>query len=239
MAPGLIRALAKIAADAPLVTTLLGRVVTHQSTSCCLSAGSARLIAFLALHPGPHDRHVIAGMLWPDASEPRAVGKLRSALWRLNALPVPLVDVDRSSVALEPQVLVDVRLLSDWAARVISGNHCTDDFAHTPWDLIGLDLLPGWPDDWLLLERERIRQRLMHGLENMACELIRSAAPPRPSRSPWSSAAPTGFARVLSASSSRHTSPRATGPRLGAAITSIASWWRGSSALPPRPHWLR
>ena len=174
MAPGLIRALATTAeVGAPLVT-LLGRVtVVHESASCCVSAGAARLIAFLALHPGPHDRHVVAGTLWPEATEPRAAGNLRSALWRLNALPVPLVDVDRSSVALEPQVLVDVRLLSDWAARVISGHHYTDDFAHTPWDIAGVDLLPGWPDDWLLLERERIRQRLLHGLENMAWELIR------------------------------------------------------------------
>ncbi|MGW2995279.1 bifunctional ornithine acetyltransferase/N-acetylglutamate synthase, partial [Streptomyces sp. NPDC001193] len=28
-----------------------------------------------------------------------------------------------------------------------------------------LDLLPGWYDDWVLLEQERVRQRLLHALE--------------------------------------------------------------------------
>ncbi|MFN0282850.1 MAG: BTAD domain-containing putative transcriptional regulator, partial [Kineosporiaceae bacterium] len=28
-----------------------------------------------------------------------------------------------------------------------------------------LDLLPGWYDDWTILERERLRQRVLHALE--------------------------------------------------------------------------
>jgi DNA-binding SARP family transcriptional activator len=174
MPSGLVRALALATSpEAPLVK-VLGRVtVVHGSVNSVVTVGAARLIAFLALHPGPHDRHVIAGTLWPDTVDARAAGNLRSALWRLNGVPVPLVDVDRCTVSLRPQVLVDVHLLTDWAARVISGERDPQDFAHLPWDVAGVDLLPGWPDDWLQLERERVRQRLLHGLERMGRELIR------------------------------------------------------------------
>ena len=89
----------------------------------------------------------------------------RSALNRLNAGGVPLVAVDQSGLALREGVLVDVRLLGDWASRVVSGDHSERDLAVTAWDLSQLDLLPGWYDDWVLLERERLRQRLLHALE--------------------------------------------------------------------------
>jgi DNA-binding SARP family transcriptional activator len=38
----------------------------------------------------------------------------------------------------------------------------------------GGDLLPGWYDDWVLLERERIRQLQLHVLELATHELLRS-----------------------------------------------------------------
>ncbi len=173
MAPGLIGALAaRTSPEAPLLE-LLGRVtVSNAAGRCGVSLGAARLIAYLALHPGDHDRQRIAGTLWPDTPDARAAGNLRSALWRLNALPVDLVNVDRSWVALRPEVLVDVRLLSDWAARLISDSRHPDDLASVPWDVEGVELLPGWPDDWLVLERERVRQRLLHAMECMARELI-------------------------------------------------------------------
>ncbi len=179
MPPGLVRALAvRIAGDQPLLK-LLGRVEVMQgATAFRVSTGDARLLAFLAMQPGGNDRRFTAGTLWPDVDDARAAGNLRSALWRLNALPMELINVERTSVSLRQDVLVDVRLLGDWAARIISGERLDDDLRHTPWDLGGLELLPGWQDDWLLLERERIRQRLMHGLECMAVELIQQGRYP-------------------------------------------------------------
>ena len=35
------------------------------------------------------------------------------------------------------------------------------------------ELLPDWYDDWVDVERERIRQRWLHAIEALACELIR------------------------------------------------------------------
>jgi DNA-binding SARP family transcriptional activator len=35
-----------------------------------------------------------------------------------------------------------------------------------------MDLLPGWYDDWVIFERERIRQRLLHALEALSQLLV-------------------------------------------------------------------
>jgi DNA-binding SARP family transcriptional activator len=38
------------------------------------------------------------------------------------------------------------------------------------WDV--MDLLPGWYDDWVIFERERIRQRLLHALEALSRRFV-------------------------------------------------------------------
>jgi len=43
----------------------------------------------------------------------------------------------------------------------------------TPWDLDDLELLPGWYDDWVIVGRERLRQRLLHAVETLSRELVR------------------------------------------------------------------
>jgi len=67
-------------------------------------------------------------------------------------------------------VRVDVRELGDWAARVLDPRTAVQDAALPPARLLG-DLLPGWYDDWVLLERERLRQLRLHSLEALAVRL--------------------------------------------------------------------
>jgi DNA-binding SARP family transcriptional activator len=43
-----------------------------------------------------------------------------------------------------------------------------------PWESDFIDLLPGWYDDWVLVERERVRQRLLHALEALSSQLARA-----------------------------------------------------------------
>jgi DNA-binding SARP family transcriptional activator len=148
------------------VVHLLGRPqVTDGDTTYPVAVGGARLLAFLSLHCECLDRGYVAGSLWPDVLQSRAAGNLRCALNRLNSGGLPLVKVEQSGMALRDGVLVDVRLLADWATRVVSGRHSEADLAVTAWNLGQLDLLPGWCDDWVLVERERLRQRLLHALE--------------------------------------------------------------------------
>src|SRR5215211_6073326 len=159
---GLVNALATAhdGRRGPLVH-LLGRPHVSQAAGTCeIAEGSTRLIAFLALHRRAVDRRYVAGCLWPEVDDTKAAGNLRSSLWRLKALEVPLVQIDQVSLRLREQVCVDVHLLGDWAARVISGSAELRDLSVMPWDLDHLDMLPGWYDDWVLLERERLRQRV-------------------------------------------------------------------------------
>jgi hypothetical protein len=68
-----------------------------------LSVAHRRLLAFLALHPGPHARDALAARFWPDT--PRARANLRTAVWTLHqALGPEALRATRESVGLGPVV---------------------------------------------------------------------------------------------------------------------------------------
>lgn len=131
-----------------------------------------RLVALVCLCRRP-SRVSTAGRLWPDVAEDHAQGSLRSTLWRLNKAAPGLVEVSGSALRLSADVRVDVRELSEWALQAVS---TTSDHVVLPGTalpdaaLLG-DLLPGWYDDWVLLERERLRQLRIRALEAVATSL--------------------------------------------------------------------
>jgi DNA-binding SARP family transcriptional activator len=128
-----------------------------------------RLVAHLCLSGRPA-RAAVAGRLWPDVSEQQAQGSLRSALWRLQKVSPGLLDVSGGALALAGDVQVDVRELGEWAQRVSALGEGGADPEIPPYELRG-ELLPGWYDDWVLLEREQLRQLRMHALERVAVRL--------------------------------------------------------------------
>jgi DNA-binding SARP family transcriptional activator len=128
-----------------------------------------RLVAHLCLAPRL-TRTATAGRLWPDVPEDHAHGSLRSALWRLNKAAPGLVESSGCALRLAPGVRVDVRDLDEWARRAVTSSGETVDVALPDPALLG-DLLPGWYDDWVLLERERLRQLRMRALEAVADRL--------------------------------------------------------------------
>ena len=131
-----------------------------------------RLVAFLALQSRPLHRVYVAGRLWIDLSQEHAHGCLRTTLWRIGRLPSPAVEVTSTHLALAPAVAVDARELEDSAERVLHNGALPD-----PGDLHALthtaDLLPDWYDDWVLPERERLRQLRLLALEAAGEALIR------------------------------------------------------------------
>lgn len=128
-----------------------------------------RVIAFVALRRRGIHRAVAAGTLWPTANEEHAQASLRSALWRLRcSLRVPLVAGAKDQLALEENVVVDVHAQAEAVRRAFDPAAPCPGFSP---ELEG-DLLPGWYEDWVLLERERLRQLRLHALEALTERLI-------------------------------------------------------------------
>jgi DNA-binding SARP family transcriptional activator len=150
-----------------------GFQLAHRGGSAIrLPATCERVLAFLALHEHPVRRCVIAGSLWPDTSESRSSGSLRSALWRMSSAAESAIDAVGSQLSVAPLVAVDVQDLIEAARRLRSGR--------LPADAASLivrfegELLADWYDDWIVLNRERWRQIRLHALESLADMLRRS-----------------------------------------------------------------
>jgi two-component SAPR family response regulator len=90
----------------------------------------------------------------------------------MRNLGLELINADKIFVRLSSGVSVDVRLVCDWAQRLIRNEFQPCDLAPVPWRLDDLDFLPNCYDDWALMERERVRQRLLHALEALCRALI-------------------------------------------------------------------
>jgi DNA-binding SARP family transcriptional activator len=149
-----------------------GPHVTVDGRSHAVPLGSQRLLAFVALARGRVERIYAAGALWPFGTDERAAGNLRSALWRLRRAGIDVIEADKWSLTLAPHVSVDVHLLAEWAGRMIHGTPLDEDLTTACVPADALELLPGWCDDWAIIERERTRQRVLHAMEALGRRLL-------------------------------------------------------------------
>jgi DNA-binding SARP family transcriptional activator len=153
------------------LTLLGGFELRRDKSPILLAAGPQRLVAFVALHMRPLRRGYVSGSLWPDATEARAAASLRSAMWRIQR-HVPLLTTIGDKVGLASGVKVDLREASIAAQTLVDARDL--DGVEVDRSLLTLELLPGWYDDWVLIERERWRQVRLHALE-VRCELLAEA----------------------------------------------------------------
>jgi DNA-binding SARP family transcriptional activator len=159
--------------NAPVVHLFAGPYVAVGARRQEVPEGSKQLLAFVALRRRRVDRRHAAGTLWPLGNEERAAGNLRSALWRLRRAGINVLLADKRSLAVHTHVIVDLHVMDQWATRVIQGTALEHELVIPPSVFEALDLLPGWYDDWALMERERIRQHLLHALEALSVRLVR------------------------------------------------------------------
>jgi DNA-binding SARP family transcriptional activator len=133
--------------------------------------GVQRLVAFLAMAARPVSRTRLAGQLWLDVPEWRALGNLRSALWRLRRIRRPIVKSLDDRLALDNEVEVDVFDLSRLMTRLTTE---PDDAAlsRLPQVVAATETLPGWDDEWIVVERERFRELRLHALERACAALL-------------------------------------------------------------------
>lgn len=131
-----------------------------------LPMAAQRLLAFLALHERPLLRVYVAGSLWPVSEERRAAGSLRSALFKLRHPAFALVELSNRHVELSQEMSVDVRDSIALCHRLLDHSPFVPDDA----DVVRLstDVLPDWSEDWLVMEREHLRQLRLHALEALS-----------------------------------------------------------------------
>ena len=135
-----------------------------------LPLSGQRLVAFLAVHEQVLQRPFVAGSLWPDVPDERALASLRSVLWRLRDLAPGVVEGQQTGICLAESIAVDItRLVS--ASRDASSLG-PKDVGPLAFRFFAGDLLPDWYDEWLIEWRERWRQVRLHTLERLARLLI-------------------------------------------------------------------
>jgi DNA-binding SARP family transcriptional activator len=138
-----------------------------------LPMSAQRLIALLALRELPLSRTYLAGLLWPDFPTERSLADLRTALWRANNAQAPIVTTKGMRLSLHPEVQVDVRVLTALGrgAAGAAPRSVFTELQGMSWFELSLDLLPDWYDDWLVDDREGVRQLRLHALESLTEEL--------------------------------------------------------------------
>ncbi|WP_206752112.1 AfsR/SARP family transcriptional regulator [Kribbella steppae] len=129
------------------------------------------MLAFLALHSGRARRVTVAGTLWPDTTEERALSSLRTAVWNLSRLGVPLVQVTPTTLSLMSTVAVDAHEAALRARQLIDGQY---DLADVPGtlQLLRQEMLVDWAEDWILVAQEQFRQLRLHALEALGEQLL-------------------------------------------------------------------
>lgn len=126
-----------------------------------------RLIAYLAIQ-GPALRSDIASALWSDTTDNSALACLRTTIWRANKIMRGLVINCRGLLALADFVDSDVQHFAAEARAQLS------EAAEPKISILEIgacDLLPGWDDDWVVFERDRLKQLQLHMMEAMAKSL--------------------------------------------------------------------
>jgi SARP family transcriptional regulator, regulator of embCAB operon len=121
-----------------------------------------RVITALAIS-GPRPRRYLSGLLWPDSTEARAMESLRVSLHLISHQIPGLLVSGGSVLSLRDGVKVDLHQLLE---HVKTCEQSPSDSAEATClaRLRGAELLPGWYEDWVVLEQHRLRNIRMRAL---------------------------------------------------------------------------
>lgn len=132
-----------------------------------LARMSQRLVALLALRRRPLARQTLVGYLWPEVPEAKAAAKIRTAVWQTRRECEALVVSDRGRLGLGTSVAVDVRMVEEIAQEGQVTSLCKRSLRDRI-DVLRGDLLPTWSEEWVMIERERVRELRLRVLEGIA-----------------------------------------------------------------------
>lgn len=159
-------------ADHSAIVSVLGgfQLWWSGSIQVGIPRASQRMLAFLAIRGGVTSRAAVAGTLWPAATETHAHSNLRSALARLECTHRKMLQTSRLELGLAEGVAVDIHHAQTLARRLLDPAVTLkqSDLSSAAVVALSSDLLPGWYDDWVLVEAEDWRQLRLHALEALA-----------------------------------------------------------------------
>jgi len=145
-------------------------LLQHDDDPVTVGFREQRLLALLALD-GARARSYLSGILWPNSSEHHASASLRESVSRINHVSPGVVAVRGETLCLGPNLAVDVDEFHR-CTNQIAADADTLDARSAVEQLKRADLLPGWYDDWILVEREQLQQLRVRALETLAEVLL-------------------------------------------------------------------
>src|SRR6185369_11815324 len=154
-----------------LEVRLLGKFeVKYKSKSINIaSRPSLSLFAYLILSAGiAHRREKLAGLLWPDSLEETARDNLRHALWRIRKALPPRLTIgyllaDDLTIAFDAS---SEYWLDTAELERVSENAAADELIAVLSEYQG-ELLPGFHDEWIVLEREHLNSIFEHHMARL------------------------------------------------------------------------
>lgn len=136
------------------------------------------LLAYLVLNAGvSHRRERLAGLIWPDSVEVKARSYLRQNLWRirkaLTAYPIAWRDYlrtddisisfdEKSDYWLDADMVLERKDVDAWSVDELT--QCVSVYRG--------ELLPGFYDEWIYLERERLHAAHEHKMKLLLDRLL-------------------------------------------------------------------
>jgi len=157
----------------PSLCLLGGFSLVVGDRSVALGSSGRRVLAYLALSGKPVTRSRLARSLWPEQADDRARANLRSAIWRMPSEGRRMVLEDGTLLSLRSQTTIDVNeLIAQCHALLESTSQLNWQSARRVQEGLLAGLLPDWEDEWVLVERERLRQLHLHALEAVATRLL-------------------------------------------------------------------
>src|SRR6266508_961494 len=156
-----------------LEVRLLGKFDVRRDgkTIAITSRLAQSLFAYLILNAGTaHRREKLAGMLWPDSVEETARDNLRHALWRVRKV-LPASQKPKIEYLLADDLSISFNASSEYyldAAELenLSESASADELTSVLSGYQG-ELLPGFYDEWVILEREHLSSVFEHKMARL------------------------------------------------------------------------
>lgn len=164
---------------------LFGKFTAHHDAGLLKGLEASKdqeLLSYLLIHRDrPHSREALATLLWGDTSTEKSKKYLRQALWHLhaalnsdngNGTGVLLVENDWLSLNPLSKLWTDVADFEHAfaGAEGIAGRQLEPNQAQALRKAVSLysdDLLPGYYQDWILFERERLQNMYLLMLDKL------------------------------------------------------------------------